>query len=145
LWESNTIVRYLASKHGLGSLCPASLETRALAERWMDWQLSTLVGPVSIVFQNLIRKPAAERDAVAIERNVREANRAMTILDAHLARQPYVAGDTFTMGDIPAGATAHRWLEIPGIERPALAAVRAWRARLAERPAFRRHVELPLS
>src|SRR5512134_1373583 len=83
LWESNTIVRYLASKHGLGSLCPASLETRALAERWMDWQLSTLVIPVSIVFQNLIRRPAGERDAAAVERNVQEANRAMAVLDAH--------------------------------------------------------------
>jgi glutathione S-transferase len=145
LWESNTIVRYLASKHGVGNLCPASLETRALAERWMDWQLSTLVGPVSIVFQNLIRRPAAERDAAAIERNTREANRAMTLLDEHLQRQPYVAGDTFTMGDIPVGATVHRWLEIPGIERPTLAAVRAWRARLAERRAFRDHVQLPLS
>ena len=145
LWESNTIVRYLAGKHGLGGLCPASLETRALAERWMDWQLSTLVLPVSIVFWNLIRKPAGERDAVAIERNLREANRAMTLLDEHLQSQPYVAGDAFTMGDIPVGATAHRWLEIPGIDRPPLAAVRAWRARLAGRVAFRNHVQLPLS
>jgi glutathione S-transferase len=145
LWESNTIVRYLASKHGAGSLCPASLETRALAERWMDWQLSTLVSPVSIVFQNLIRRPAAERDAAEIERNTREANRAMALLDEHLQSRPYVAGEAFTMGDIPAGATAHRWLEIPGIERPALTAVRAWRARLAERAAFRDHVQLPLS
>ncbi|HEX7235930.1 MAG TPA: glutathione S-transferase [Gammaproteobacteria bacterium] len=144
LWESNTIVRYLAGKHGVGGLCPASLEARALAERWMDWQLSTLVLPVSIVFWNLIRKPAGERDAVAIERNLREANRAMTLLDEHLAGQPYVAGDAFTMGDIPVGATAHRWLEIPGIDRPPLAAVRAWRARLAERQAFRTHVQLPL-
>jgi glutathione S-transferase len=145
LWESNTIVRYLAGKHGLGALCPASLETRALAERWMDWQLSTLIVPVSIVFQNLIRRPAAERDADAIARNVREANRALALLDAHLASNAYVAGDTFTMGDIPVGATAHRWLEIPGIERPPFEAVRAWRARLAQRPAFRRHIQLPLS
>ena len=145
LWESNTIVRYLAGTHGLGGLCPVSLETRALAERWMDWQLSTLVLPVSIVFQNLIRKPAAERDTAAIAHNLREANRAMALLDEHLASHAYVAGDTFTMGDIPVGATAHRWLEIPGIERPPFEAVRAWRARLAERPAFRRHVQLPLS
>lgn len=145
LWESNTIVRYLAGKHGVGKLCPTSLETRSLAERWMDWQLSTLVVPVSIVFWNLIRRPAAERDPVAIEHNLREANRAMTLLDAHVANQLYVAGEAFTMGDIPVGATAHRWLEIPGIDRPELAAVRAWRDRLAERPAFREHVQLPLS
>jgi glutathione S-transferase len=144
LWESNTIVRYLAGKHGLGALCPASLETRALAERWMDWQLSTLIVPVSIVFQNLIRRPAVERDAGAIARHLLEANRALALLDAHLASHAYVAGDTFTMGDIPVGATAHRWLEIPGIERPPFEAVRAWRTRLAERPAFRRHIQLPL-
>ena len=144
LWESNTIVCYLAGKHGAGKLCPTSLETRAVAEQWMDWQLSTLVLPVSIVFQNLFRTPKAERDAAAIERNVREANRAMTVLDAHLGCQPYVAGDTFTMGDIPVGAVAHRWLEIPAIERPPLESVRAWRARLAERAGFRDHVQLPL-
>jgi glutathione S-transferase len=145
LWESNTIVRYLAGKHGLGTLCPANLESRALAERWMDWQLSTLVSPVSVVFWNLVRKPIGERDAVAIERNLREANRAMMLLDEHLQQVPYVAGEAFTMGDIPVGATAHRWLEIEGIDRPQLRAVRAWRARLAERAGFRQHVQLPLS
>jgi len=145
LWESNTIVRYLAGKYGMGTLCPQSLETRALAERWMDWQLSTLVTPVSIVFQALYRAPAAQRDPAALARHTAEANRAMALLDAHLQTQPYVAGEAFTMGDIPAGAVAHRWLEIEGIERPPLAAVTAWRDRLAKRPAFRRHVMLPLS
>ena len=145
LWESNTIVRYLAGKHGMGTLCPAAPEARALAEAWMDWQLSTLIGPVSVVFWDLVRKPVAQRDAVAIERNLREANRAMTLLDDHLQRVPYVAGEAFTMGDIPVGATAHRWLEIDGIDRPPLTAVRAWRGRLAERAGFREHVQLPLS
>ena len=145
LWESNTIVRYLAAKHGTGSLCPASPETRALAERWMDWQLSTLVVPVSVVFQNLFRRTAAERDMAAVARGVPQANRAMAVLDAHLTNQAYVAGGAFTMGDIPVGATAHRWLEIPGIDRPPFPAVRAWRERLAAREGFRAHVELPLS
>ena len=86
LWESNTIVRYLATKHGSGGLCPASLETRALAERWMDWQLSTLVLPVSIVFQALYRTPAAKRDAAAIERNLREANKAMALFASRTLR-----------------------------------------------------------
>jgi glutathione S-transferase len=89
--------------------------------------------------------PAAEQDMAAVKRHVREANQAMTLLDAHLAAQPYVAGATFTMGDIPVGAVAHRWLEIPGIERPPLTSVRSWRSRLAERAAFRTHVQLPLS
>jgi glutathione S-transferase len=145
LWESNTIVRYLAAKHGYGTLYPAAPEERALAERWMDWQLSTLIRPVSIVFQNLLRKPPEQRDAAAIARNTVEANEAVTMLDAHLARQPYVAGAGFTMGDIPVGALVHRWLEIAGVERPPLPAVRAWRDRLAARAGFQAHVNLPLS
>lgn len=145
LWESNTIVRYLAAKHGFGTLCPESLETRADAERWMDWQLGTLIRPISTVFQNLIRKPAGSRDAAAVERSTREANEAVAMLDAHLATRPYVAGHAFTMGDIPVGALVHRWLEIPGVERPPFDAARAWRARLAARQGFRLHVMLPLA
>lgn len=145
LWESNTIVRYLAAKHGFGNLYPESLETRALAERWMDWQLSSLVWPVSVVFQALYRTPPERRDAAAIERHTREANRAVGLFEAHVAQQPFVAGARFTMGDIAVGTIVHRWLEVEGIERPAFPAARAWRARLAERPGFRSHVMLPLS
>jgi len=145
LWESNTIVRYLAAKHSFRDLCPASLETRALAERWMDWQLSTLIRPVSIVFQTLFRTPAAARDMAAVAHNTTEANAAVALLDGHLRTQPYVAGAAFSMGDIPVGAVAYRWLAIPELTRPAFPAVEAWQARLAERPAFRAHVMLPLS
>ena len=145
LWESNTIVRYLAARSGRGGLWPESLETRALAERWMDWQLSTLVRPVSMVFWNLIRTPADRRDAEVVARGTDEANRAVEILDGHLRGQPFVAGDAFTMGDIPVGAVVHRWLALPGVDRPVLPALQAWHARLTERPAFRRHVMLPLS
>ena len=42
LWESNAIVRYLAAKHGLGSLCPEDPQRRADADRWMDWQCATV-------------------------------------------------------------------------------------------------------
>ena len=145
LWESNTIVRYLAGKHGLGGLCPASLETRAHAERWMDWQLSTLIRPVSSVFQMLIRTPAEARDGAAVARHTAEANAAVALLDGQLAAHPYVAGAAFSMGDIPVGAVVYRWLALPDIERPAFPGVRAWQARLAARPAFRSHVMLPLS
>src|SRR5450631_4370637 len=42
LWESNAIVRYLAAKYGAGSLWPADPKIRASADRWMDWQQTTL-------------------------------------------------------------------------------------------------------
>lgn len=145
LWESNSIVRYLCSKHDHGGLYPASPQLRAHAERWMDWQLSTLVSPVSIVFQNLIRAAPAERDPRAIDKASGAAAAAIEILDRELGRRSFVAGELFTMGDIPVGATAHRWLALPGVEQRELPAVRAWLGRLAERAPFREHVMLPLS
>jgi glutathione S-transferase len=144
LWESNSIVRYLCAKHDHGGLYPASPQRRSHAERWMDWQLSTLVEPVSIVFRNIVRRPPAERDTGAVTVATQQVQAALTLLDRHLAERPYVAGDRFTMGDIPAGATVHRWLELPEIDRRPWPALQAWRARLAARPAFREHVMLPL-
>ena len=46
LWESNVIVRYLCAKHSPGKLYPEPLAARFDAERWMDWQQTTL-NPVS--------------------------------------------------------------------------------------------------
>ncbi|HLF10419.1 MAG TPA: glutathione S-transferase N-terminal domain-containing protein, partial [Gammaproteobacteria bacterium] len=100
LWESNSIVRYLSAKYDRGRLYPQSLEIRAHAEQWMDWQLSTLVRPVSIVFWNLIRLPESERDAEAVAKAAAEAQSALALLDRHLAAQRFVAGDHFSMGDI---------------------------------------------
>ena len=133
LWESNTIVRYLSAKYDFGGLYAEAPETRALAEKWMDWQISTLLAPVSTVFWTLIRTPPAERDMGAVTRATVEANRVTGMLDQALAEQPFVAGERFSMGDIPVGAVVYRWLAIPGIERPPLPKLRAWQERLAER------------
>jgi glutathione S-transferase len=145
LWESNAIVRYLCAKHDYGGLCPESVRDRADAERWMDWQLSRLARPVNIVFWDLIRAPEGERDVRRVERYVRESNEMLGLLERHLEGREYVALDRFTMADIPVGATAHRWLALPGVERPAFPALERWYRRLTERPAYREHVMLPLS
>lgn len=145
LWESNTIVRYLCAKHGRGGLYPAAPETRARAEQWMDWQLSTLARPTAIAFWNLVRTPPAERDMEAVRRSVDEANQALSLLDRHLADVRFVAGDSLTMGDIPVGAITHRWLALEGIARPKLPALERWFGSLSLRPAFRAQVMLPLS
>ena len=42
LWESNVIVRYLCARHSFGGLYPEPLPARFDAERWMDWQQTTL-------------------------------------------------------------------------------------------------------
>jgi glutathione S-transferase len=65
------------------------------------------------------------------------------ILDAELATRPFIAADHLTIGDIPLGMMTYRYFHLP-LQRPALDHVQAWYERLAKRPAFRRHVMLPL-
>jgi len=144
LWESNAIVRYLAARHGAGTLYPDDLRRRALADRWMDWQATTVSPPLIFVYKGLIRTPPAARDAAAIDRAASGLGQAWQIFDAWLADAAYAAGDAFTMGDIPLGCMAYRWFTLD-LERPDLPHLRAWYERLGARPPFREHVMLPLS
>ncbi len=144
LWESNSIVRYLAAKHEDGGLWPAEPRRRADADRWMDWQSCT-VGPAMVaVFQGLIRTPPDKRDAAKIEAARKDWAAMWTILDAHLADRDHVAGGAFSVADIPLGIMAYRWFTL-AIEREEFAHLAAWYQRLCERPPFREHVMLPLS
>ncbi len=144
LWESNAIVRYLAAKHGTGTLWPADLRQRADADRWMDWQATTVAPAISPMFMGLYRTAPEKRDPAAIEASRVKTGEVLKILDAHLARRPYVAGDTLTMGDIPLGIMGYRWFNFP-IERPEMKNLRAWYDRLTQRPAFRQHVMIPIT
>jgi glutathione S-transferase len=144
LWESNVIVRYLAARDGAGRLYPDDLRVRFNAERWMDWQATTLWPALRPVFIGLVRTPVAERDLSDIASSLEAATRALMIVDRHLADRPFVAGDAFTIGDIPLGIAAYRWFSLP-IDRPALPDLVRWYDRLRERPGYRLHVMQPLS
>jgi glutathione S-transferase len=143
LWESHTIVRYLAAKHGMGTLYPADLRLRADAERWMDWAF-TFQNAMRAVFWGLIRTPPEKRDAKAIEEGRLASIRLAELLNTHLENKTYVAGGAFTMGDIPVGCEVQRYLRVP-VERPRLPALEAWFERLGQRPAFKKHVDIPLT
>jgi glutathione S-transferase len=144
LGESNVIVRYLSHKHSTGGLCPADIATRFDAERWMDWQTAQFWAVLRPLYIALIRTPAAQRDAGVISRAEKLSISAVRILDARLADRPFLAGDVFTMGDIPAAVTVHRWYCLD-IGRPEMRNVMRWYDRMRERPAFRRIVMTPLS
>lgn len=143
LWESHSIVRYLCAKHSGGKLWPADLKARADAERWMDWAFA-FQSAMRNVFWGLIRTPPEKRDAKAIEEGRAKTIALLPVLEQTLARQPYVAGSAFTMGDIPIGCEVQRYMRVP-IERPPFPAVQAWFERLRERKPFRDHVDLPLT
>ncbi|MCZ6765271.1 MAG: glutathione S-transferase [Alphaproteobacteria bacterium] len=145
IWESNAIVRYLAAKHNDGSgFLPADPGERALAEQWMDWQLSAFWPPLMPVFIALVRTAPERRDMAAIDAGVAQTALMAAILDGHLARNDYLAGDRFTMGDVPVGGILYRWLNLD-IERPDHPHLTAYYQRLCDRAGYREHVAIGMS
>jgi glutathione S-transferase len=139
LWESNTIVRYLAAKHGPGKLEPGDLQGRASAQKWMDWQLSVANPAITPVFWGLIRTPPEKRDLHAIDAAKAAATAAMKMMDNQLARTRFIAGDQFSYGDIPIGPFAYRYFRLVA-DHPSLPHVERWYAEMKARPAFKQHV-----
>ena len=137
LRESNTIVRYLADKHGRADLYPKDLQQRATVESWMDWASTEFAEGMRPVFHGLVvRNPAF---AGMVEGAAKAWGAQMQVLDDHLAKNgPYVTGQAFTIGDIPVGLVVNRWYSID-FAKSEFKAVAAYYDRLSERPPYREH------
>lgn len=144
LWESNAIVRYLAAKHGEGTLWPTDLRRRADADRWMDWGINAFIPATRDAFWQLVRTPPEQRDTKAIEASLSASEKPAAILEAHLAGREFVAGDAFSPADIVLGAAAHRWLRLPA-PRTARPEMERWYAALKSRPGAAQVLSLPLT
>lgn len=144
IWESNAVVRYLAAQYGPGRLWPTDPRERGLADRWMDWFGSALGGPMTVLFWQHVRTPAEKRDPAAIQKAEAEVAPRWALLDRHLSENEFVGGKTLTMGDIPVGAMAWRWFNLP-LSRPDLPNLKRWADALAKRPAYAKWIAKPMS
>jgi len=132
IWESHTILRYLAATHG-PQLTGASPADRTLIERWMDWLLGALNGPFLAVFREA-GKPPAERHP---DFGAQAADLAaqLKIVNEHLASRQWFALDRLTIADIALAPITKRCLAFP-IEKPALDDLSRWQSAIEARPAF---------
>ena len=145
IWESNTIIRYLAKRYGPRGFYPEDPRRAALGEQWMDWQLNSLNEAFTPIFHGLVRQPAGERNAEHIERSRVATQRHLAMLDRHLLESRFVAGEEFTVADIPVGIYAYRWYSFEGITRDRLTGVERWYGELQARPPYRAHVMVGLA
>ena len=146
LWESNSIMRYLVMAYGKGSpIYPAPPKRRAAVDRWLDWTLSTLQPVDRPVFWALVRTPLAERDMVAIQKDVDAEAVQWRIVDAQLSSRRFIEGDDFSIADIALGAYARRWFGVEGVNKPRLAHLERWFAQFASRPGFAQYIAPPMS
>jgi glutathione S-transferase len=145
LWESNAILRYLARSRAAGSpVYPSGLRAAADCDRWMDWQQTALNDPLRTVFFTLFRIPESERDWSAFGKAKDQAEALFGMLDDRLASRGFICGADLTLADIALGIYAYRWLAMP-IERREMPYLRRWHDELATRPAWAKHVALPLT
>jgi glutathione S-transferase len=146
LWESNSIMRYLALAYRPQStLYPSAPRRRAAVDRWLDWTLSTMQPVDRPVFWALVRTPIEQRDMAAIQRDVDTEAEQWRIVDAQLTSRRFIEGDDFTLADIALGAYARRWLGVDGVRKPRLAQIERWFAEFAERGGFQQFIAPPMT
>jgi glutathione S-transferase len=145
LWESNTILRYLARTRAPGhTIYPADPRAAAECDKWMDWQIGTLGKPMTVIFFTHVRTPEPDRDWPATEKARVEAEALWAMVEARLQGRNWLCGDQPSLADIALGIFAHRWFVLP-IVRAEMPALRGWYDRLLAWPPFARHAAGPLS
>lgn len=135
IWESNSILRYLAATSG--KLSAADPAGRSVVERWMDWQLGTLDPAYLPIFREA-KTPPQERSAQFVT-NAAALGQTLSILERGMNGSSWVAGKNFTIADIALGPVVHRCLAFD-INLPALTNVRRWHGEMAKRPAFQKAI-----
>ena len=109
LWESNAIVQYLGMKYGPALFYGNDIERFASASRWMLWENNELISPMHNYVKHTIRFPEEQRDPKIVAASREQLIAAWGIVDGELGKTRYIAGDDWSMGDIPMTIRVHRW------------------------------------
>jgi glutathione S-transferase len=139
LWESQAITLYLAKKHSLGRLYPATLEGEAKAWQWSLWAANEVERAVNIWSLHAIRLPPADRDPQRLADALAVTAAPFRVLDGALAGDAYLLGGDFTVADLNVAAVISRAIDMDLSATPRLA---GWLKRCLDRPAARAAVRL---
>jgi glutathione S-transferase len=132
IWESNTILRYLAATYAR-SLTGSTAAERSEVERWMDWLLASINSLYLTMFKD--SKKAAEERISDYDAQAKELASLLALADAHLAGREWFALGRLTLADLALGPIVKRCLAFP-IDLPKLGNLDAWMSRIESRPAF---------
>ncbi|GAP36953.1 glutathione binding-like protein [Piscinibacter sakaiensis] len=139
VFESGACLVYLAEK--TGRLMPADPQGRSRVLQWLMFQMGG-IGPM-MGQANVFFRYFPEKIPAAIDRYQGETRRLFTVLDGHLARHEYLAGD-YSIADIAnwAWVRTHRW---SGVSLEGLPHLKRWRDQIRARPAVQRGIGIPPS
>lgn len=134
VFESGAILIYLAEKTGRFLSQDAAARSETL--QWLMWQMASL-GPQfgQALHFKYIAPPGND---YARRRYLTEARRLYGVLDARLARKPFVGGDEFTIADIAIYPWAGKYFKTLGIDAAEFPHVAAWAQRIEARPGLQK-------
>lgn len=140
MFESQAILRYLASAYGSDEIWPRDPLARAPVDQWMEWAKGS-VAPVVIykVFWQMVRTAEVDRDHALLATAEAELQELMPIADAQIARHGWLAGPQMSLADIAFGTLLFRYYTVP-CARPDCPHLRDYYKRLCARPAYAEHV-----
>ena len=136
IFESGAILFYLAEKSG--QFLPPAGPGRYQVMQWVMFQMAG-VGPMFGQAIHFRERPSG--NAYAVERYKRELDRLCSVIDGELAKRPYIAGESYSIGDI----ALFPWMRTCSRYFPDVAfgsATRRWYDEIMQRPATVRTLEL---
>jgi GST-like protein len=136
IFESGAILQYLGRK--FGAFYPSSERAKAEVDQWLFWQVGGL-GPMAGQCEHF-RTYATEKIPYAIDRYTKEVERLFRVMEKQLSSRDYLAGG-YSIADIATFPWARTWQTL-GQDIRNFPHVERWLARIAERPAVMRGLEL---
>jgi glutathione S-transferase len=138
LAESNAIMRYLASQKP-NSLWPNDARVRADITRWQDWQLAHWGAEACqpLIFNRLVKKllNLGGPDEAAVVKGTEAFHKEAKVLEAQLAKQPYLAGKELTLADFAVAAPLF-YAQQGGLPIESYSKLRDWFGRVSALPAW---------
>lgn len=145
VWESTAIMQYLAERKS-NTLWPKDARARADIMRWQSWQLQHWSKDACepLVFQRVVKKlfKLGPPDAAAVANGTECFHREARVLDAHLAKQPYLAEQGLSLADFSVAAILFYAKEAEMPLAP-YGQILDWFARVSALPAWRETAPAP--
>ncbi|MBT6306254.1 MAG: glutathione S-transferase family protein [Rhodospirillaceae bacterium] len=136
LWESNAIVQYLGMRYNPHLFYRNDTLLCNSALRWMMWENNRLIGPMHDIVEQRFRVPAADRNPQLENDAEQKLNQEFEVIENQLEKTEFIAGSSWSMGDIPISIRCHRFflLDIKTKPMPQLA---RYYETLKARPSFK--------
>jgi glutathione S-transferase len=132
LSESLAITTYLVKRHG-GPLKPATLEDEARMLQWTLWGVADIERALIDLVMNRHVLPPEKRNAELAQASEEKLVRPLALLDAQLAKSPYLLGEAFTLADLNVASLLYSaWFNKVDLGR--WPHVKAWLDRCLTRP-----------